>query len=269
VRYVLEHDPLYDEIEVVETVDEAAAYALPAYRNLYGWITEEMLPKARDKDGNEFVFLSVEAGRKVYFGPPRREITGAFKVGIGQSRVVQSFTPTYPAELARLGSLGTVVHVVNPDEKTYRRLTPGPSISVVLPRLHKGITSSLEILKLDASKAATAKSVAALAACREMARVEEAVRAGWSQLSARVHYAGAALIGCPETLNVAAGDVYRFDVMLPGGKMHWSSGIYRVWKATHRIAESYSVTLELMRALDIEINLVGGAVTLEESAGGS
>jgi hypothetical protein len=79
----------------------------------------------------------------------------------------------------------------------------------------------------------------------------------WSELAKMTQEASLELHGTSDTVDICGGDIINVNVILPNGKLHYSSGRWFVKSATHRITDSYTVTCDLFR----EFGKVGTKVT--------
>jgi hypothetical protein len=294
VSTILEEDPQIEFYEVVPSLDTdiELPFAKPADKRPTTWLKEDVLPFMVSESGEgPYVLWVNQGGRRAYCGPrPKNTIYDhEFNVGTAENNLVINWSPEFPGQdYANLGVLGGIGYSYNPEQKEYMRwisFPEGEGFGSTLSIADKNYLSAIDAFQdgyLDAEEAALLQEKYHLGKLDEghpwkelfdyyaehgsvtysfpSRSVEEArmfARNAWRELYFRSRKATATLYGHPHTIGIRGGDVIKFNVITPKGRVHWSSGYYRVSTATSNIGVGtpYIISLELEKAVDVEKEL--------------
>lgn len=262
-----------EDIIVEETTDEMVTETNPGEgersvsTNGYSYqafIEEKLLVGARSKrtGRTDYIYKFSENGKVAYFGTRgsiewnkytngESQKIKSFNYLCGMNDNVISFKPDFNSDL--LGSWGAgsaIARLYDPHTKNMK----------VLPLNHRTVRTGgiMNYTQFDANRKPTiidaiqgwdSKTTEAMAEQR------------WCDLAASAMRATLEIHGSPGTLDLLGGDVINVNVILPSRKLHYSSGLWWVLNATHRITDSYTVSCELVREFGNVGNQVDSKMT--------
>ena len=224
------------------------------------FINTRIIPGAFSKVGKKKPYRLVwdESGRKVMFAPNDSPKLKMYKDPEGNPLVfkftclygtqadgkvnsqVKEWKPDFQADaLGSLAGAGSVIRLYNPDTKQYEtvELSPNEIEGIVETGdvSHHVNRDKLNSIRMNGYTTYTPEDARAVA------------ESNFAELMWSFSEGILDLHGDAHTMKMRAGDDVELLVVLPSGKTHWSSGLWRADEVTHTIDGTYSISCKLVR----------------------
>ena len=226
------------------------------------FVAQRLIPGARSKATGRtgYEFQLREDGKSAVFAPPNSDtwnskiekkilsfnyLLGSRQKGYeggasagGINNDVISFSPEFKSNM--LGSIGagsSLCRHYNPHTKKYGTFNLN----------YKEVQNVLTL----GNKTHLSEKLPPIVLTRNSGYDESVAKARayrtWNMLFDTVYEADIELVGSEKTLGITGGDVINLSVITPSGNYHYSSGMWLVREATHRVTDSYTVRCHLSR----------------------
>jgi len=258
--------------EIWDTNDDPREWpAMTPSQDHWDYVVEQLLPGAEStlkQYTGGYAFTLRGNGRKLYFGPVLHApgASSEFRLLVRQSPEILDFSPDIDAfAVGNLAGTGAVMRAYNPLVKEYRKMVSSPigSKLVIDDPLSQQIWSKTGEVPLDTVKALADADKISEEEARErvefatklryaflntdLAEAERLGKQAWEELYWRMRSGTTRFYGTPKTLGMVGGDHHHYIVELPNGRVHWTSGYWRVAQASHRIENSYTIDAQVKK----------------------